>query len=374
MKPQSIPDSQPVALPPSTDDFFTKYVVDKILSTAEKHSSSNTIIAFCHHIASGQLAAAKLFIQYSDTPTGDADLDLDLDLEDAINDYTKLSYETEVYRHITKKPICNTVRWISTQYYSKADFKRGALRKKLQSLIPAGLEKNVIGYKVLITERRTGAQSLDNLLHLPVKALKAILFQLIFSLLQATYYGFQNNDLRLGNLLIDLQPAEHYIDYQYRGVHYRVDVSEGKLLLFDWDLASCKPCGRNAILDIDYCPRLGMCNEINPRFDIYTALRELQIPDQGYTDFLKDVGIRKKKVKNINTDEFLLYRTTPGMEIPITYNRTHILQAWSHRMCNFDQASKQCIPYKPPAPRQVWAPAKMLKHPYFAPFIIIIID
>jgi serine/threonine protein kinase len=249
------------------------------------------------------------------------------------------------------------VRWIGLQHYTAEEFTEKAslkLRKGLRSILVKG--KKIKMVTLLINERRPAAGILN--LELLSKAdKKNILYQIIFTLAQLENLGYQHNDLRLGNILIDHVPDEKTIHYAGRVLPIRK-----KALLFDWDLGLCQSCGANPILDADFCPNYGMCNILNPRFDIYTLLRAYDIPgDAQLLLFKKFAGIpdRIVKVYDYNGQDGAYQKITPV--IP----PDSITQAWVDRMCNYDTLNKKCIPFPLGEPKTIRRPTELINHPYF---------
>ena len=343
----SVSDLASPILPDTKDDFFEKYTIDKILSSKEKDSSSNTLILFGHHNASGTTIAAKLFLEYNTKDTA------------LKEEHAKFMYESLMYQTIGQQGLTNIVRWISTQRYDVLSFGllASAKLKKAVRTIRAP-KKKVKNITLIINELRVNSKILD-FDTLPVTNMdkKNILFQIIFTLAQMEALGCQHNDLRLGNILIDESPEEKAIMYNGRTLPIRY-----KVLLFDWDLGVCSACGANPILDLDYCPDYGMCNTLNPRFDVYTVLRAFEIPgDEGYAAFRKAAGINKVvKVYDYNGPEESYQKIIP--KIP---KGEYITQAWPDRMCNYDSIKKICSPFPVGEPGRLKTPGELIHHPYF---------
>jgi serine/threonine protein kinase len=337
-------------LPDSSEDFFGHYTIDKILTSRQKNSASSTVILFGRHNATDRPVAVKLFIEFD--PTDDVE-------EDRFNteEYNKFMYESGVYRGIGGHGLANVVRWISTESIPFIKFREVAgikLRKAVKQICGGQRPKNII---LIITERRPKAKIL-NLDKVPQKYKKNILYQILFTLAQMQTLGYQHNDLRLGNILLDKAPAESAIFYNGRRLPIKY-----KALLFDWDLAYCTECGINHVLEKEYCPDYGMCNVTNHRFDMYTLLRAYHIPDDpAYASFKKDAGIPETiiPVYDYNGPEGN-YRKIPNPVIPVN----SLTQAWEDRMCNYDVLNQKCLPFPPGEPAQVKTPLELINHPYF---------
>jgi serine/threonine protein kinase len=336
------------ALPHNNDDFFDKYTVDNILTPGEKNSASPTLILFGHHNRTGINIVAKIFVEYENDILND--------------DYEQLMYESCIYQHINQHGIANTVRWIRTQHYDNKTFTNHAspeLKKQINAIFDGGRIKTVT---FIITERRLGSNILDRMT-LPIIERKNILYQIIFTLAQMEALQYQHNDLRLGNILIDLTPVENEITYNGRKLPIRY-----KALLFDWDNGIYIPkCGENPAYRSDYCSTWGTCGKLNPRYDIYTLLRAYVIPgDRDYLAFKKEAGIPNKediiklyKYNSRNGEREPDFRDFPSR------GESSMFQAWPDRMCNYHKAAKKCIPFPSGEPSNIKLPSELINHPYF---------
>jgi len=342
-EPSAVPNVPADALPNKFDS-LADYSVERILTPKEKDSMSYSTIFFGRHLSSGQLIAGKVFVDYT----------LNAETIAHVNSYNTLLYEACVYEQLTKTKMTNIVRWITTLTLTQ-------LPQKLSQVyyeIPFKLRPYVKGYTILITERRYGAYPLRKQ-HFTDATLKNLLFQIVFALIQANYYGFQHNDLHLGNILVDTRPREKYIEYTVRGQTYTLDVQGGKVLLFDWDHGVCHGCGRNKYLDDIECPKYGICNEFNNRFDLYMVLREFRINTPAFTKFYKE--LMPESIIPIDSKFFRFYTEKPGDE-------HSILESLQGRMCNFDLVEKQCVPFPSKQPSFLPTPIDIIQHAYFSEF------
>ena len=341
----SVSSHSPPDLPSDTDDFFNEYTVDKILTPGEKNSASPTLILFGHHNRTGINIVAKIFVEYENDILND--------------DYEQLMYESCIYQHINQHGIANTVRWISTQHYDNKTFTKRAspeLKKQIKAIFGRDRIKTIT---LIITERRLNSNILD-LDDLEPRDKKNILYQIIFTLAQMEALQYQHNDLRLGNILIDSKPIETAITYNGRRLPIRY-----KVLIFDWDNGiNTQRCGRNPTYVNDYmCNNFGMCDNWNPRYDVYTVLRAYQNHlrgDMRFTHFIKEAGIPDNiiRVDNLNKD-----RVIP--------NITSMVQAWPDRMCNYHKAAKKCIPFPSGEPSNIKLPSELINHPYFDDLFVV---
>lgn len=74
--------------------------------------------------------------------------------------------------------------------------------------------------------------------------------------------GIQHNDLHFDNILIDLKPSNRTNTYLVEGDAFQIDFAQvpGRVLLYDWDLATCVQCGPNPELEDGQ-----MCGEYGTR-------------------------------------------------------------------------------------------------------------
>jgi serine/threonine protein kinase len=372
-QPLSHPDKPLGPLPLMDRDFYETYTVDTILTSDEKSSASTSVILFGHHNSTGILFAGKLFVKYSENLPPGTKRETQEKLENLMEEYNKLSYEAMIYESITAKPIVNIVRWIGTQYFTKSDFpfpfiprgKDG--RNGLHAIIPDELRSNVEGFKIIFTERcaknEKMYQTISDPSVLTVPNFKSLLFQVLFTLVQIHHYGFIHNDLHLMNILVDKNPKETHITYSFEGQTYKVPVTGGKVLLFDWDLGYSPSLGNNEMLTIGYCHCKGMCNALNARFDAYLVLRSINHLIQpkflDFQAFRNSVGVIERNVVSMKKQP--LFATMP---LP----KNSILQASTGRMCNYDRVRKECVPFPLGEPAWVHSPAQMIKHDYFKNF------
>jgi serine/threonine protein kinase len=203
---------------------------------------------------------------------------------------------------------------------------------------------------VLVTERRQASSSLGAILEKPGitdTQLRSLIFQVLFAIFTTARHGIQHNDLHLGNVLVDLNPSESYIDYKVGDRIYRVNVgSTGKVLMFDWDLSYCKSCGKNTVVNNDLCSAYGICDSPNERFDIYTVLRD------AYTRL-------ENNMTSTNQQTIQTFKTF--VEHVITDQH----EEFAYRMCNQEPKKNICVPYPPGKPTNVATPLQAMLNEYF---------
>ena len=170
----------------------------------------------------------------------------------------------------------------------------------------------------------------------------SILFQLLFSIYAMSMLGFQHNDLHYKNIHVDTKPLNKEGLYFLEGKKYRIPLPV-HITIFDFDLGSCLPCGEHASLSNLYCKQFGVCNERNPRFDMYTIL-----------SYIKD------STSVIAYPELVeMIHDIMGPE-PIT-------QHFDYRMCN-EVSETECKAFPPSMPASVMTPAEAIDV-YFPNFL-----
>ena len=263
------------------DDFINDYHWTNVL--VNKNTASDSVIAFGQHRRTKVTVAVKLYWQSSD-------------------DFEKLQYEAQMYQQVNTVRLCNTVRFIGQIRIPWNTLDTAAVHSDENTLLLICDElKHLFSSSYLlfkkatdrnesvfgtITEYRPAVKSLEFMLtdlHKDRKAdltyVKALLFQVVFTLAAMQTAGLQHNDLHVGNILVDRQPVASSLRYSMQpGLHFTVPLQQsGQVLLFDWDLGVCQACGVNHFLDKEsFCKSYGVCNTLNPRFDIYTLLRYMQ--------------------------------------------------------------------------------------------------
>lgn len=284
----------PPVLQPTTTitaaSFFKDFHIDEMIKKEDSMSYSS--VGFGYLVKNKLPLAFKFFLEYEPAPQIP-------EYAEAREQCEKMKYEERVYQALTKAQVNNTVRFVaktSFPYATAETYMKPVIFNELEKVIPADLVRYAKTVHVTIMERRKHTKNLERTL-LETKSdnerLKALVYQIVFTLAVLTQYGIQHNDLHNGNILVDLKPVERYITYQVGGggsATYKVDVGKyGKVLLFDWDFGYSKQIGPNAALDKYYCSHSGICNTINPRFDLYTILSYISSDDPAFSAFKKAV-------------------------------------------------------------------------------------
>jgi hypothetical protein len=263
--------------------FFSDFHIDSMIKKEDSMSYSS--VGFGYIVKSKLPVAFKFFIEYEPAPHV-------AEYAEAREQCEKMKYEELVYQAITKAQINNTVRFVakvSIPYATAGTYLPPAVFNALQTVIPADLYRYAKTVNVTIMERRVQAKSLERTL-LDTKSdaerLKSLLYQIVFTLAVLSQNGIQHNDLHNGNILVDLKPTERFITYQVNSTTYKIDVGKyGKVLVFDWDFGYSKYTGPNKALDNYYCSHSGICNTVNPRFDLYTILHYISSNDPAFSAF-----------------------------------------------------------------------------------------
>jgi len=161
----------------------------------------------------------------------------------------------------------------------------------------------------------------------------SVMFQVLFSLHVMFQLGFQHNDLHTKNILIDQNPGCDSALYVIGSDIYNVNLPV-KIYIYDFDLGSCCNCEQNFFLK-NTCEDYGVCQERNPKFDVYTFFRHMQDLEPN------------KKMQGI---------------IGGILGRDKLLEKFKKRFYSPD--------YEPPKPASVMLPLTAIKT-YFSDFKII---
>jgi serine/threonine protein kinase len=265
--------------------------------------------------------------------------------------FNKLFFETALTESLSDHRISHFVRFI--------DYKRIRINDdidKLDFLTPKFKEsfKYFKGVRLhfSIMERKKGTKDLAEVLPtLNDKEIKSVIFQIIYSVYRLNKAGFQHNDLHPGNILVDTSHPDEVEKVEHRGKKYNINLLRSNVILFDWDLATSKDL-ENPYLEGEMCEGLGICNNVNLKFDMYTILSSVM--------FMMDIKIFKDKELNAFIDDVLGDRRGPNYSklVPkgYTYN-------FNHRLCK--SVRGKCAPLKPNEPESVMTPDEALQHSYF---------
>lgn len=285
-----------------------------------------------------------------------------------------LAYESEMYMSMFydfRNSMPNFISWVDSFTISIDDFnsqklnQRGQYRSKLYSEIDSLIENvkennvgnnGVSGILFLVTERADGyiplTKYIKTLKRLAVedsnKRLCDMVFQIVFCLHVLVMRGFQHNDLHTSNILIDAKNQIDVAEYKAMGKTFYLR-NFHQLVIFDWDFGVSRTIGSNYLLEDNYCPRLGVCNQLNERFDIYTILRTINLVAQNsnYTLPKEFRLFTNNVIQQLETENFF------------------------GRMCNRQssglfQFQDGCTPYEDGYPTTVLVPELAILHAYFS--------
>lgn len=126
----------------------------------------------------------------------------------------------------------------------------------------------------LILERGSGYPLDDIAGSLSVDEWKSILFQLFYTLAILAFKGLRHNDIHFGNIFIERNVSEKYINYWIdENTYYQVPTHGNLVKIFDLDFSYYHPCGNNTKITMkNKCKRLGVCNTLHPKFDTFLVL------------------------------------------------------------------------------------------------------
>lgn len=378
--------------------FYSDYHVDRMIK--KEDSMSYSAVGFGTQTKTGMPVAFKFFVEYTPAPQI-------VEYAEANEQCAKMKYEQLVYQAITRASINNTVAFVAAVRldYSLAKNKLSAeTLQSLQLVIPSTLVSHIKYIHVTIMERRPLADSFDHILSKIASStnafqLKSLLWQIVFTLAVLTQHQIQHNDLHYGNILVDQKPVESSITYSLApsGQKYKVDVGKyGKILLFDWDFSYSAASGHNVALDNYYCQQSGICNSINPRFDLYTILYYIESTDTDFNEFKKavrgsaplyenfqgrmcainpripELPVKKMKRGFRYTIKALGNTSWPacGLKPTVSAHVNDTFLSSATASCKgtgtvYRKKEIKCVPYPLNEPHTVMTPLQALAHPYF---------
>lgn len=300
--------------------FWEQFTITKILTAKEKNSTSTSVIAFGVHNQSKQDIVIKSFTQYDD------------------KNVASLLYELKVFEAMRQlaAQIPHFVNFMAAYTYTDSQIASAPL--DTQELVYSLTERPEVPHLHHLTvSTRVNGFSLGHILayNQPYAVVKSLLFQLLFCLHAMSTLGFQHNDLHIGNVLvtseINCNSAVYFIDKW----KFEVPIM-AKIYIYDFDLASCGTCGPNMGLEYGgFCETSGVCNQRNPRFDMFTIL--------NYIKYEVPVKLDDR-----------IYRI-----IDFALGTEPIPQRFKYRMCNI-QPNDTCAAFPPEQPKSVKTPLEVL--------------
>lgn len=140
---------------------------------------------------------------------------------------------------------------------------------------------------------------------LSTRDIQTIVSQVVISLIFMEKFQLAHNDLHIGNILLEELPEETMIVYNLphdshnshnshnsRDSNIRISGVKYKVYIFDWDLAYSPDIGINQKLSVEFFSKLGIKNQYDNRFDLFTFLCTLRekIGDANYLSFLDEIS------------------------------------------------------------------------------------
>lgn len=106
--------------------------------------------------------------------------------------------------------------------------------------------------------------------------LTAVIYQVLFTLLNFEVYKLRHNDLHFGNIFVqqNVIPGENvYAEFQIKGEARYVPVNWVPLI-YDFDRGSVAhpSFSENTMLTGEFCRKLAQCNDPNPKYDAFSFL------------------------------------------------------------------------------------------------------
>ena len=316
-------------VPTVTGQFWEEFTINKILTSDEKNSASKSIISFATHNATGISVVAKTFMVFTD-------------MEDETRN---LVYEIWVYQAMRQlaEMVPHFVTIAASYSYTEEELAGATALRPLINSLHSSSDISVLNehsHLMLVTTRAPGMTIGDFLQTVqPLAVVQTVLFQLFFCLHAMTSMGFQHNDLHSGNVMVDPNPpcanGMYTVDQRVFALPMLAHI-----YIYDFDLSSCGVCGPNiALQEGMYCSNYGICDNRNPRFDIYTIL--------NYIRYSPSVQAYPEIIAMFN--EIL--------------GNTPVHEEFQFRMCSTPttpNVPSKCMPFPPEEPRTVLTPRDAL--------------
>lgn len=313
-----------------------------IIGNIKKTETPQMAVSFGRHRKTGVELALKFYAQ---------------DLDRQTLNYERYAYEGVVYSHLSKtKYDTNIVRLVDRFIVDDREIsaimgmksgKLGELGQKFKILKSLG---NRIKIHVIITEKEPSARTLLDIgqtNEFTKERIRSCILQCLITLIMINRLGVQHNDFHYGNILMVTDPPEKSVKYNIDGMEFEIDMSHGKVLLFDWDFSYCQPCGENKILKPEsgyywgksgksLCQLEGACNSPNHKADMFLLLTQPH-KDREYEAF---------RTRNL-----------PPM-VEKKYKRRG-------RMCSAGSTAGDCHPFPLGDPKDIRKLEDVIKDPYF---------
>jgi hypothetical protein len=352
----------------SLKEFDETYTIENVLDSDTKTGQSASIMAFGRDTANSKPVAIKI------SPMIPTNMKFD-----------GLAYESEMYMSMFydfRNTMPNFISWVDSFTISIDEFNahrlnpRGHYKSRLYSEINSlitntrannGGNNNVTGILFLVTERADGfiplTKYIKNLKKLPAeestKRLCDLVFQIVFCLHVLVMRGFQHNDLHTSNILINGTDEIDVAEYTAMGKTFYLQ-NFHQLVIFDWDFGVSRTIGTNYLLENGYCPRIGVCNYQNDRFDIYTILRTINLVarDSSY-NLPKDFQVFYNNIiQQLEKENFFARMCNQQTN----RSKAHIIVDIDLP----DAVDASCKPYADGHPVTVLVPEMAILHEYFS--------
>lgn len=199
---------------------------------------------------------------------------------------------------------------------------------------------------VMVTENRTDKHSLNKIVQsrfFSGTAMKHILIQIVYTLAMLHDLGYENNNLEAEFILIDENPAEDELIYEYDGKKFKVSMRYGKVLFHNWTFASSKSY-----------PSQNEMYKRNNKTDIFTLLQSIC---GWWTSWQTDMEFARFK-------DFV---------VPISRLGEYITSNSETSICKRkvkEDGDFECLPLGINEPDAIKAPQTAIHHKYFDMFRI----
>jgi len=185
-----------------------------------------------------------------------------------------------------------------TEYYAD-------MLQKVEDFVEREEELNLDGNKATITLIELGkGMSFRDLLksgNVTEGEFKSIIFQVFYTLREFHLNKVRHNDTHLGNVWINIRNDPQRLIYFINDDMYGILETKYVVKLYDFDRAAFTIGSfSNKILKDSYCPRVGMCENENERFDLLILLTDLYHSWGGMYPF-----ITKFVLQTINNPKYL---------------------------------------------------------------------
>lgn len=251
--------------------FFETYTFDDIIADRRQNPK---FVALGRRGATGETVASKFhFIQKINNTV-----------------YSEAISEYELYRKVTNNSeISNCIKLVDYVELCIGDVLRSAPQILRDHVIKFYCNFNIVLVVVIVTEYITTTVPLASYVFKTSEELASVVCQVVNTLAIFEKFGYQHNDLHLGNILVDTEPTETSVQYGDKTLQIKI-----KALIFDWNLGFCLDTSTDFSHLNDYT-HVGINNSFNPKLDLYFFLRSiesknLKFDPTEFTRFHDDTG------------------------------------------------------------------------------------